>query len=149
MLLNELRAIITGISRTEEDQYENSGLLLSLPVVHPGYSGSCSGATQCSPQLNTDKAAIQKWLARKGQTKWLGTEGDRIFLSNDDSDGFLLPLGDQEPSCVYMRTYRMKREARGSDVTRPAGYTTCVPVARFTMKRAAERDLEQRARSEY
>ena len=102
-----------------------------------------------APQLNTDKAAIQKWLARKGQTKWLGTEGDRIFLSNDDSDGFLLPLGDQEPSCVYMRTYRMKREARGSDVTHPAGYTTCVPVARFTMKRAAELDLEQRARSEY
>jgi len=102
-----------------------------------------------APQLNTDKAAIQKWLARKGQTKWLGTEGDRIFLSNDDSDGFLLPLGDQEPSCVYMRTYRMKREARGSDVTRPAGYITCVPVGRFAMKRAVQPDLEQRARSEY
>jgi len=99
------------------------------------------------PGLNTDKAAIQKWLARQGQTKWPGIEGDRIFLSPDDGDGFLLPLGDQEPSCVYMRTYRVKRESRGSDVTRPAGYTTCVPVGRFAVKRAAEPGLEQHARS--
>jgi hypothetical protein len=102
-----------------------------------------------APQLNTDKAAIQRWLASKGQTKWLGIEGDRIFLSPDDDNGFLLPLGDQEPSCVYMRTYRVKREASSSDVTRPAGYTTCVPVARFAMKRTAEPKLEPRAQSEY
>ena len=102
-----------------------------------------------APALNTDKAAIQKWLARQGQTKPPGIAGDRIFLLPDDDNGFLLPLGDQEPSCVYMRTYRVKREARGSDVTHPAGYTTCVPVARFAMKRAAEPKLEQRAQSEY
>jgi len=89
-----------------------------------------------APQLNTDKAAIQKWLAHQGQPKWRGIGGDRIFLPPDDSDGFLQPLGDQEPSCVYMRTYRVKRETRNSDVTSPAGYTTCVPVARFAVKRA-------------
>src|SRR6267142_1683076 len=43
-----LRAIIIGKSRTEEDQYENSGLLLSLPVVRPGCERSRSGAIRCS-----------------------------------------------------------------------------------------------------
>jgi hypothetical protein len=102
-----------------------------------------------APQLNTDKAAIQKWLARQGQTTWPRIEDDRTFLSPEDNNGFLLPLGDQEPSCVYMRTYRVKREARDTDVTRPAGYTTCVPVGRFAVKRAAQPALEQRARTEY
>src|ERR1700704_548180 len=91
-----------------------------------------------APQLNTDKAAIQKWLARQGQTTWPRIEEDRTFLSPDDNNGFFLPLGDREPSCVYMRTYRVKREARDTDVTRPAGYTTCVPVGQFAVKRAAQ-----------
>jgi hypothetical protein len=91
-----------------------------------------------APGLNTDEAAIKKWIARQGQATWSRIEGDRTFLSPDDGNGFLQPLGDQEPSCVFMRTYRVKREARDSDVTRPAGYTTCVPVARFAMKRAVE-----------
>ncbi len=78
--------------------------------------------------LRPDNAAIQKWLARDGQTKWPRIEGNRFILS----------LGDFEPTCAYMRTYRVKREARDSDVTRPAGYTTCVPMARFAVKRATE-----------
>src|SRR6266850_8223103 len=94
--------------------------------------------------LNTDKAAIQNWLARGGQTKWPKTDSDGIILSPDDadSDRVTLPFGDAEPTCVYMRTYRVKRDAGDSDVTRPAGYTTCVPVARFIVKRAVEPKLE-------
>jgi len=107
-------------------------LFLSLVLVANAPAQEQSNA----PQSDTDKAAIQKWLAHQGQPKWRGIGGDRIFLPPDDSDGFLQPLGDQEPSCVYMRTYRVKRETRNSDVTSPAGYTTCVPVARFAVKRA-------------
>jgi len=92
--------------------------------------------------LNTDKAAIQNWLARGGQTKWSKIDSDRAILSPDDRDSFTLSLDDHDASCVYMRTYRMKRETRCSDVTHPAGYTTCVPVARFMVKRAVEPKLE-------
>ena len=95
-----------------------------------------------SPALNTDQAAIQKWLVRGGQTKWARIDSDRIILSPGDGDGFMLSLDDNSASCVYIRTYRVKREARDSDVTRPAGYTTCVPVARFIVKRAVEPRLE-------
>jgi hypothetical protein len=38
--------------------------------------------------------------------------------------------------CAYIRTYRVKRQARGSDVVAPAGYTTCVPSGRFEMRSA-------------
>ena len=99
--------------------------------------------------MNTDTAAIQEWLERQGHTTWPRIAGNRTFLSPNDDDGFLLPLGDQEPSCVFMRTYRVKREARDSDVTRPAGYTTCVPAGRFAVKRAVKLDSEQQARTEY
>jgi hypothetical protein len=85
--------------------------------------------------LNTDQQSIQKWLARSGQTGFPKTEGNHFLFSPED-DGVFLSLGDEEPSCAYMRTYRMKREAADSDVTRPAGYTTCVPVGRFAVKRA-------------
>jgi hypothetical protein len=95
-----------------------------------------------SPALNTDNAAIQKWLARGEQTMLPRIDSDRVILSPDDGDGFTLSLHDNNASCVYMRTYRVKREARDSDVTRPAGYTTCVPVARFMVKRAVEPKLE-------
>jgi hypothetical protein len=101
--------------------------LLSVLVVNASAQQQSN-----SPALNTDKEAIQKWLARGGQTKWQGIDSDRIMLSLDDNNA----------SCVYMRTYRVKREARDSDVTRPAGYTTCVPVARFVVKSAAESKAE-------
>jgi hypothetical protein len=95
-----------------------------------------------SPALNTDNAAIQKWLARGEQTMLPRIDSDRVILSPDDGDGFTLSLHDNNASCVYMRTYRVKREARDSDITRPAGYTTCVPVARFVVKRAVESKAE-------
>ena len=41
-------------------------------------------------------------------------------------------------SCAYMRTYRVKRQERGSDAVAPAGYTTCVPTRHFEMRSAVE-----------
>ncbi len=79
-----------------------------------------------APALNADKAAIQKWLARDGQTMSPRIDDDRVLLS----------LDDLQPTCAYMRTYRVKREARDSDVTRPTGYTTCVPITGFAVKRS-------------
>ncbi|HEY1401300.1 MAG TPA: hypothetical protein VF953_06905 [Terriglobales bacterium] len=110
----------------------SSALVVDAPAQQEGNA----------PALNTDKAAIQKWLARGEQTRLPRIDSDRVILSPDDRDSSILPLGDLEPTCVYMRTYRVKREARDSDVTRPAGYTTCVPVARFVVKRAVESKAE-------
>lgn len=89
------------------------------------------------PGLNTDKDAIQKWLARKAQSG----QGYRFAIPPQDNN-FVIALDDLEPNCMYMRTYRVQREGRDSDVTRPAGYTTCVPVGRFAVKRAVIRNGE-------
>lgn len=94
--------------------------------------------------LNIDKDALQKWPPRKGQSQWPMIESNDVILPSDNADGY-----NPEANCVYMRTYRVKRDARDSDLTRPAGYTTCVPVSRFAVKRAVipddESDLGQNA----
>lgn len=44
----------------------------------------------------------------------------------------------EESFCAYMRTYRVKRHDRDSDVVSPAGYTTCVPSKRFELRSAVQ-----------
>jgi len=44
--------------------------------------------------------------------------------------------GALEGGCGTMQTYRVKREAPDSDVTRPSGYTPCVPLSRFHLESA-------------
>jgi hypothetical protein len=78
--------------------------------------------------LNGDYPPIQKWLARDRETR----------LPRIGTDDYVLSLEERDLSCVYMRTYRVKRESRDSDVTHASGYTKCVPVERFTMKTAVE-----------
>ena len=57
---------------------------------------------------------------------------DRLQMARLERD---MTITDNRDSyCAYIRAYRVKREARGSDIVRPAGYTTCVPSTRFTMK---------------
>ena len=56
---------------------------------------------------------------------------------DDDLSGIF-----SEPFCAYIRTYRVKREYRNSDVVSPAGYTTCVPSKRFEMKSAVQVQTE-------
>lgn len=52
-----------------------------------------------------------------------------------------------EPFCAYMRTYRVKREYRNSDVVSPAGYTTCVPSTRFEVRSAVQVQSEPAERT--
>jgi hypothetical protein len=61
--------------------------------------------------------------------------GERLIY-NLSSDLFMPDSSGS--SCAYMRTYRVKRQVRGSDAVSPAGYTTCVPTRRFEMRSAVE-----------
>ena len=45
---------------------------------------------------------------------------------------------DEDTVCYTMRSYLMAREARDSDVTWPAGYSTCQKASRFGVKDAVE-----------
>lgn len=59
------------------------------------------------------------------------------------ADGIILDLNfsttaGPDHGCAYMRTYRVKRDRPASDMTRPAGYTTCVPFKRFEVKSAMQ-----------
>jgi hypothetical protein len=100
---------------------------LSLLLLLPAVVASAAAQEQAKDSTAADKAIIQEWRAHANEPDSATIQGDRFILSFDDRDSF----------CAFMRTYRVKRDERGSDVTRPAGYTTCVPVQRFGVKRAA------------
>lgn len=96
--------------------------LLSAPAPDPSRA----------PILNLDKDALRKWLIHAGRGEWSKLEDRRMIIS----------FTNPEPVCAHMRTYRVERESRDSDAVRPAGYTECVPMARFTVKRAVKPRLE-------
>jgi len=78
------------------------------------------------PVLNLDKDALKKWLERLPNTKDLP-------VNNYSSSPW---TGDGRPACGTMRTYRLEREAPDSDVMRPSGYSTCVPMSKFRVQDA-------------
>ena len=80
-----------------------------------------------------DRAIVQAWddAARQSPAR---IQDGRLILSEEERDSY----------CACMRTYRMKREVRGSDATRPAGYTSCVPARRFDMLNAVVPDADGR-----
>lgn len=56
----------------------------------------------------------------------------------NSATGDLRAADNAESFCAYMRTYRVKRKYRDSDVVRPAGYTKCVPTGRFELRTAVQ-----------
>ena len=85
---------------------------------------------------DADRAIVEAWL-QTSQPGDARMEGDRLILPSDGRDN----------TCAFLRVYRMKRDVPGSDVTRPAGYTTCVSAARFSMKSSVvcSQDAEAKA----
>jgi hypothetical protein len=95
--------------------------------------GAQSEATHLAPPNDADRAIIQSWSDIADQPQEARIEGD--FL--------ILPVDHHNAMCAFLRVYRVKRETPGSDVTRPAGYTTCVAGSRFTMKSSANPQSER------
>jgi hypothetical protein len=99
-----------------------SASLLVLLLAGPG-SLMAQAQTEKAPLSDSSREIIQAWsgVNRPSEAR---IEGDRLIL----------PSGDRDNTCAFLRVYRMKRDVPCSDQTRPAGYTTCVRASRFTMK---------------
>lgn len=50
----------------------------------------------------------------------------------------ILTFGQDETTCLTLRTYRVARIDPESDTTRVAGYSTCQPSVRFQLKTAVD-----------
>src|SRR5438046_4992760 len=87
---------------------------------------------QSKATSSANDAVVQAWLSHANELDSTRNKGGSFILSPDSGSP-----DDRDAYCAFMRTYRMKREDRESDATRPAGNTTCVPVQRFGVKRAA------------
>lgn len=86
-------------------------------------SSAAIAQSEKAPLNDADRAIVQAW-SQSSQPSDARIEGDRLVLPSDGRDN----------TCAFLRVYRLKRDVPGSDVTRPAGYTTCVSAARFSMK---------------
>ena len=95
--------------------------------------GAQSQPTSSTTLSDADRAIIQSWSEQASQTQEARIEGDRLIL----------PIDERNAMCAFLRVYRVKRERPGSDLTRPAGYTTCVGASRFTMKSSAKPKVQQ------
>jgi hypothetical protein len=82
--------------------------------------------------ISADDAIVQLWNAHAGQADRGWLEGDKLIISSDSDLN----------TCLYLRVYQMKREARKSDITIPSGYTTCVSTSRFNKKSAETPKLQ-------
>jgi hypothetical protein len=63
----------------------------------------------------------------------------RIFLPNPNAGMFdpsLKQQLDADTTCYSIRSYLVARDAKDSDSTHPAGYSTCQPSDRYHVKSA-------------
>jgi hypothetical protein len=109
---------------------------MSLLLLMLAGSRNLNAQSQNAPLSDADRAIVQAW-SQANQSSEARIEGDRLILPSDDRNN----------NCALLRVYRMKRDVPGSDVTRPAGYTTCVSFSRFTVKSSVIRsqDAEPKA----
>jgi hypothetical protein len=104
--------------------------LLFLMLTGPSASLIAQSQPEKASLGDADRAIVKAWSEASPSLE-ARIEGDRLILPPDDRDN----------TCVFMRVYRVKRQT-GSDLTRPAGYTTCVRASRFTMKSSVIRSVD-------
>ena len=123
--------------------------LLSLSLMGVASAGDQAEQTSSAPSAQTD--SLQPRLSE--------TIPDVASLSRDSGYGLIHPgeihpnfsdparvrpyrhsrrESDGDTLCYAIRSYFMAREARDSDVTAPAGYSTCQKASRFGVKDAIE-----------
>jgi hypothetical protein len=54
----------------------------------------------------------------------------------DRDDRGLDPARDGDMTCYTIESYRVKRQGRDSDVTKPVGYSTCQRASKYGVKKA-------------
>ena len=122
------------------------GLLLFL-FVCLGVSAQNSPKASAGADLQGQGQDSRKTKSAKPQSDLLAAQvtggaddrltNDRLLINMNMKPDTPDSL-DNTNSCAYMRTYRVKRQAHGSDTVAPAGYTTCVPMRHFEMRSAVE-----------
>jgi hypothetical protein len=77
---------------------------------------------------------------------------DGFNPSSAGHDFFILPASDRldrdlqrrdsagngDLTCYTIENFRVKRESPGSDVTEPAGHSTCLPASKYSVKKVEE-----------
>ena len=104
--------------------------LCSVPALaqdSPLISGNSGTKVLLAPEFRTAPAdkPDEPWrIIPKSDLKGVTPDGP---LANDFT-------------CLSIRSYVVKRDSKNSDSVHPAGYSTCVPTKRFSLKTADARE---------
>jgi len=99
--------------------------LLLLPLLI--WLWVATAAAQSSPNDNS------------GNERTVQRENDSVVIRPLDSHlQHILTLQQDEKTCYAIRAYRVARESPDSDLTRPAGYSTCQRSTRFQLKETVD-----------
>ena len=115
--------------------------LALLAICVAGVSYAQDAANRDSHKPKASRAKSSKPQSELLAAPVAGGAEDRLMVNMNmkpDTPDSLDNANANTNTCAYMRTYRVKRQARGSDAVAPAGYTTCVPTRRFEMRSAVE-----------
>ena len=141
-----------------------AGLLVcSALAFSQTQSGSLAGPTQAAEASKSAAITSEPWrilpkqpaVAGPGKNSLDGlrTDDSKVFqfkpyghaeILNPDVDaGVFFPSAKGQPEadtiCYTMRSYVVARDAKDSDATHPAGYSTCQPSNRYQLKNAQGR----------
>jgi hypothetical protein len=116
--------------------------LCSVPALaqdSPLISGNSGTKVLLAPEFRTAPAdkPDEPWRIIPKSDK------DRTFLITPEMDlKGVTPDGPlaNDFTCLSIRSYVVKRDSKNSDSVHPAGYSTCVPTKRFSLKTADARE---------
>jgi hypothetical protein len=108
--------------------------LLALALA---ISGCVAAAAQSSPSTNSASLPIQALSLHYAEAGTLRA-GEFEFAFAPESRMHVANPGPNDRTCYSIRSYRVTRDHRESDSTRPAGYSTCQPASRFQVKETGD-----------
>jgi hypothetical protein len=117
-------------------------LTLGLSGVSAVHAQSAAGSDGQMPKPETSRTPNFQLFDKATD----GSAIDRYRLPVSPESGMTLayvmnfPM-NAEPVCLMMRTYRMTRVERNSDVVEPGRYTICETDTRYSVKSAEQREV--------
>ncbi len=114
-------SVVSGKAQSSQVQARDSAQpQLDSAIVSPEFHLQIADRSQYAPDgIRINQSPLQFYLDRQSQS----------LASPEPQHG--------DTSCLFMRTYRVKRDEPRSDSTRFAGYSECQPAHRYQSRDAA------------
>jgi hypothetical protein len=116
-----------------EEGFMHIRRLLLIPLL----ISACTAPIEAQSSSDTNHSQLLSTLPQESAQAGIGIDHLQLPPPLESHVVHLPPFG-QPRVCYCIRGYRVTRDDPESDSTRPAGYSTCQPAARFHVKDAGD-----------